>query len=96
MTSKSIFHKIRKIPYALFLGLILFGVLGNLPTSVSAACSGNGCVGKDPITEGCNSDATTKYYRDLGIGRAELRYSPSCGNAKWASGLLASSCPRNR
>jgi len=86
---KSIRPKMIKILYSLFLAVFLFGVMGIFPKTVSALCSGDGCLGKDPATYGCGGDAVTKKSYPLGIGEVHLRYSGAC-NAKWARTLNTS------
>lgn len=52
-------------------------------SSFAAACTYNGCSGKDPQTTGCAADARNLADRLNEWGdRMELRYSPSCG-AVW-------------
>lgn len=88
MTMKWLQSKIGKVLYGALLGILLTVLLGFLPYNVSAACSGNGCVGKNPTTEGCGSVSTKKWIYIPnnvypGLGQAQLRYSSTC-NAKWA------------
>ncbi len=91
MTIKWLQSKILKALYGALLGLILTGLLGAFPDNVFAACSGNGCNGKDANTEGCTGISTRKEVRPPtllappgnGYGAVQLRYSTSC-NAKWA------------
>lgn len=51
----------------------------------AAACTGNGCDGKDPNAEGCAADAYTVDVKILPNQQkwVELRYSPRCGT-NWA------------
>ena len=45
-------------------------------------CSGEGCDGLNPQTEGCAADAYTVQTAVFGNSFVELRYSPACG-ANW-------------
>jgi hypothetical protein len=57
------------------------GMVGASQSAFAAACTFNGCAGKDPQTTGCSSDARTWADKLNGWGdRMELRYSPSCGS----------------
>ena len=95
MIAKRIKPEIIKALYGLFLGLMLTGLLGPFPNNVRAACSGAGCIGKDPNNEGCTSNSTLQRAKpptELGFGEAwvELRRSSSC-NAKWTRTINKSS-----
>lgn len=50
------------------------------PPAQAATCSGTGCNGKDPEATGCSAGATVADSVALyPSGRAQLRWSPSCG-----------------
>lgn len=51
--------------------------LGSSPAS-AAGCYGDWCSGKDPTATGCANDAITVASTDAGVGRLDLRWSPSC------------------
>jgi hypothetical protein len=71
----------RAICFAMVAGLGWAG-LATLPAQ-AAACTYNGCSGKDPQTTGCSSDARNLSTMNTDYGDyVELRYSPSCG-AVW-------------
>lgn len=42
-------------------------------------CSGDGCDGLNPATEGCGADAYTVQTAVFSNSYVELRYSPACG-----------------
>src|SRR6266566_8002385 len=42
-------------------------------------CSGEGCDGQNPATEGCGADAYTVQTAVFSNSYVELRYSPACG-----------------
>jgi hypothetical protein len=67
------------------------GMVGASQSAFAAACTYNGCSGRDPQTTGCSSDAVTWEDRlnDF-LDRMELRYSPSCG-AVWVRMTVAQS-----
>jgi hypothetical protein len=86
MTIKWLQSKVAKVLYGALLGLILSGLLGGMPTTVFASCSGDGCIGQDPGPNGqnCSGNSTTQHLNTpIPTGYVELRYSISC-NAKWA------------
>ncbi|GAB4462180.1 MAG: hypothetical protein Kow0070_20850 [Anaerolineales bacterium] len=87
--------KVGKVLYGVLLALMLTMLLGLFPQNALAACTGNGCVGKDPTEQGCGTGAQTKKWIYIpnnvypGLGQAQLRFSSTC-NAKWARTLNTS------
>jgi hypothetical protein len=95
MVAKWIRSRSGKVLYGIILGVVLTFMLGAFPSNVSAACTGTGCIGKDPSAQGCGADAVTKKWIYTpgniypGLGQAQLRYSPTC-LAMWARTLNTS------
>jgi hypothetical protein len=50
-----------------------------LPNQPQVGCSGDGCDGLNPQTEGCAADAYTVQTAVFGNSYVELRYSRTCG-----------------
>lgn len=66
---------------SLLLLVLLFPFDGQ--SSLAAGCSGSSCMGKNPQTMGCGSDAITKKSGSYGDGsRVQNRESSAC-NAEW-------------
>jgi hypothetical protein len=62
----------------------------HVPAKAAAACSNQGCNGKDPQATGCSQTNQARDIRSAAImsngkkvGWVELRWSPYCGN-NWA------------
>ncbi|MGC1376626.1 MAG: DUF2690 domain-containing protein [Anaerolineales bacterium] len=96
MAAKWLQSKVVKVLYGALLGLMLVGLIGAFPDNASAACSGNGCNGKDPNVQGCTGISTKQALTTPiipgtvnAVATVQLRYSSSC-NAKWARTINSS------
>jgi Protein of unknown function (DUF2690) len=67
--------------------LVISATLLGAQPSMAASCSGSGCSGKNPQTEGCSSGAVTKKEYSDQYETIEIRYSSTC-RAWWARARL--------
>jgi hypothetical protein len=68
---------------ATVLVLLASAILFSAQPSFAASCSGSGCAGKNPQTEGCSTGAVVKKEYSSDSLTLQIRYSSTC-HAWWA------------